>query len=149
VLVQYRNKAGMITQATDTIVLGSLSDLRVTAVTNPPATRADGASFSVTDTTANGAGATAPASTTRYLLSKDATRGNGDVLLRGTRAVPQLAANATSRGTVTVTIPAGTPAGTYRLLACADDRKVVTESNEANNCKASATTVKVPNRPPA
>ena len=57
--------------------------------------------------------------------------------------MPQLGAGATSRGTVTVTIPAGTPAGTYRLLACADDRRVVAESNETNNCRASTTTVKV------
>ena len=42
-----------------------------------------------------------------------------------------------------MTIPAGTPAGTYRLLACADDRQVVAESNETNNCRASTTTVKV------
>ena len=143
VLVRYHNRAGMITDASDTITLVNAADLRVSSLSNPPSTKADGATFSVTDTSANGGNATSPASTTRYLLSKDATKGAGDVLLRGTRAVPQLGAGATSRGTVTVTIPAGTPAGTYRLLACADDRRVVAESNETNNCRASTTTVKV------
>ena len=33
--------------------------------------------------------------------------------------------------------------GAYFLLACADDTTSVTESNEANNCLASATTVQV------
>src|SRR5437899_3946103 len=33
--------------------------------------------------------------------------------------------------------------GTYFLLACADDTLVVPETNESNNCKASATQVTV------
>src|SRR5206468_1907433 len=50
---------------------------------------------------------------------------------------------ATSSGTVTVTVSAGTAGGTYFLLACADDTLVVPETNESNNCKASATQVTV------
>jgi hypothetical protein len=42
-----------------------------------------------------------------------------------------------------VTIPTTTPLGTYYLLACADDVKKVPESNEKNNCKASASTVTI------
>jgi hypothetical protein len=144
VLVRYRNRAGMATyDLSDTITLGKAADLRVSSLTNPPATRADGGSFAVTDTTANKGTAAAPASTTRYLLSLNTTKGTGDVLLSGARAVPKLAVGATSKGTVTVTIPVGTKAGTYYLLGCADDRKVVTESNELDNCRASTTTIKV------
>jgi subtilase family serine protease len=33
--------------------------------------------------------------------------------------------------------------GTYYLLVCADDLNAVTETNETNNCRASATTVQV------
>jgi hypothetical protein len=42
-----------------------------------------------------------------------------------------------------LTVPAGTAVGTYFLLACADDPPVVLESNETNNCAASAETVVV------
>jgi len=38
---------------------------------------------------------------------------------------------------VSVSIPPGTPAGSYRVAACADVLNVVPESNEDNNCKLS------------
>ena len=90
----------------------------------------------------NRGNATAAASTNRYYLSLNKSKGAGDVLLTGTRAVPQLAAGASSTGTVSATIPAGSPVGTYYLLMCGDDRAVVSESNETN-CRASTTTMKV------
>ena len=34
-------------------------------------------------------------------------------------------------------MPAGTAAGTYRVIACADPKNKVRESNEKNNCRAS------------
>ena len=100
-------------------------------------------SFSVTDTAKNNGAATAGASTTRYYLSLDTVKSSGDKLLTGSRAVPSLAAGVQSSGTVTVTVPSTTALGSYFLLACADDAKVVAESNENNNCKASATKVTV------
>ena len=42
-----------------------------------------------------------------------------------------------------MTIPAGTLAGVYRLLACADDVAVVGETDETNNCRASTGSVQV------
>jgi len=39
--------------------------------------------------------------------------------------------------------PGDHPSGPYYLLACADDLNAVTETNEANNCLASTTTVQV------
>ena len=38
----------------------------------------------------------------------------------------------------TVTIPVDSAAGSYFLLACADDLHVVPEGNETNNCLAAA-----------
>ena len=58
VLVRYHNRAGMITDASDTITLANAADLRVSSLSNPPSTKADGATFGVTDTSANGGNAT-------------------------------------------------------------------------------------------
>src|SRR5439155_827600 len=82
------------------------------------------------------------ASTTRYYLSTTTSK-SGARLLTGSRAVPSLAPSASSSGTVTVTVSAGTAGGTYFLLACADGAFVVPEINESNNCKASAAQVTV------
>jgi len=118
-------------------------DLVETAVSNPPASAVLGSSFSVTDTVRNQGTTSAGASTTRYYLSLDTTRNSGDKLLTGSRAVPGLASNTQSTGTVNVKIPSGVTSGTYYLLACADDKKVVAESIESNNCAASGATMQV------
>src|SRR5437016_343459 len=120
--------------------LPGLPDLTETSVTNPPATVLEGSSFSVTDSVQNIGNVTGAASTTRYYLSTTTSK-SGARLLTGSRAVPSLASSDTSSGTVTVTVSAGTAGGTYFLLACADDTLVVPETNESNNCKASATQV--------
>jgi hypothetical protein len=114
------------------------ADLAATAVSNPPATARLGASLQVGDSTANRGNAASVASVTRYYLSLDRVKSTDDRLLGGSRSVPILAPSAVSTGVATVTIPTTTPVGTYFLLACADDTKVSIESNEANNCVASA-----------
>jgi subtilase family serine protease len=119
------------------------ADLAVTSVEDPPATTLAGASLRVTDITRNVGAANAAASTTRYYLSLDTLRDGADVLLVGARAIPPLAPNAFSTVAVTVTIPTGTPAGTYFLLACADDLGAVSETNETNNCRASVRTTQL------
>jgi uncharacterized repeat protein (TIGR01451 family) len=118
-------------------------DLVTTAVSDPPGTAAAGAAFAVTDTVRNRGFSAAGETITRYYLSADAERGAGDLRLQPTRAVPALAPNAESTGTVTVRVPAGAAAGAYYLLACADDRRVVDELNERNNCAASAARVTI------
>jgi hypothetical protein len=123
-----------------TVQVGA-SDLIETAVSNPPGVASAGGSFAVTDTVLNQGTGPSNAATTRYYLSSDGVALTK--LLTGTRAVPVLAVNATSTATVTVTIPTDTVLGTYFLLACADDVHVVAESNETNNCRASAGTVQV------
>jgi trimeric autotransporter adhesin len=117
-------------------------DLVETSVTDPPATIAIGASFPVTDTVQNNGNTSAGASTTRYYLSTNGSK-SGARQLNGSRSVPSLAAGATSSGTVSVRVTSGSATGTYYLLACADDTLVVPETNESNNCKASAGQVTV------
>ena len=104
---------------------------------------ARGASFAVTDTVLNQGAVAAGASTTRYYLSADQVKDGNDRLLTGMRAVPALGPSTTSIGTVSVTVPSNMALGTYYLIACADNTTTVTESDETNNCRTSATTVQV------
>jgi subtilase family serine protease len=125
-------------------VVVSRPDLVELFVSNPPSgPLTQGNSFTVIDMVQNQGNVVAGASTTRYYLSTDTTRGSGDILLTGSRTVPVLPVGATSKGTVTVKIPAGAAARTYYLLACADDMGVVPETDETNNCIASDSTVEV------
>src|SRR5439155_22982631 len=61
----------------------------------------------------------------------------------GRRAVAPLRAGATRRHETTVRIPAGAAPGSYRLLACADDRRRVRETSEVDNCRAAPAAVTV------
>ena len=80
------------------------------------------------------------------LLSKDNTKGAGDLLV-GSRLVPVLnplgQAGNLSSGSALVTIPPSAAAGTYRVLACADDVNAVKETIETNNCVGSPASVVV------
>jgi subtilase family serine protease len=125
-------------------VIPPIPDLVETVVSNPPSLAVPGSSFTATDTVANQGGATAPASVTRYYLSLHTVKDGADVLLAKTRSVPSLAWGTSSVGPpVTLTIPSTIPLRKYYLLACADDTAVVTETDEGNNCRASAATVQV------
>jgi subtilase family serine protease len=95
-----------------------------------------GSTVSVTDVVQNVGGDPAGASTTRFYLSANVLFDAGDTLLSGSRAVPALAAGASSTGTSMVTIPAGTPPGYYYLFALADADGMVTEAVETNNAAA-------------
>ena len=110
-------------------------DLVESTVSAPPATKARGTGFPVTDAVQNVGAVASGASATRYYLSLDAVKSTGDALLNGSRTVPGLAAGASHSGTVTVTIPAAMPLNTYFLLACADAPNTVVETDETNNCK--------------
>jgi hypothetical protein len=128
-------RASATTVQVQTAPSGS-ADLAVSGVT-APAGAVVGVSFSVTDTTANQGGGSAPATKTRYYLSKDTVKGKGDKRLTGERSVPILGPGASSSGSATVLIKAGTPGGAYFLLACADDTAKVAESDETDNCLSS------------
>lgn len=111
-------------------------DLVVSSVAASPAKVAAGGVLTVKDTTANRGRKAAPRSVTRYVLSKDKKLNRGDVRLRdrAVRALKPRKKQATKA--LKVRVPATTKPGTYWLLACADARKKVKESNERNNCRA-------------
>jgi subtilase family serine protease len=89
----------------------------------------------VTDTTKNNGPGSAPASTTKIYWSTNTTWDAGDTYL-GSRAVPALAALATSKGSTTVTVPAGACSGTFYIIAKADADNLIAETNETNNTKS-------------
>ena len=121
-------------------------DLVVTSASTTPTAVAPGSKLTVSDTTQNQGIVDAAASKTRYYLSTDTAFSANDKLLTGGRAIPPLGAGLSSSGHVTVTVPATTAIGTYYVLACADDMKVLGEVSETNNCRATAAvTVGAPN----
>ena len=121
------------------IVIPTIPDL-VERMKSPPMEVSSGSRFNVVDSTSNQGTGPAGPSTTRYYFSIDVVKDRSDVLLTGSRAVPALAAGTASSATTSVTVPK-IAAGNYYLLACADDLNVVAESDERNNCVASATVV--------
>jgi hypothetical protein len=98
-----------------------------------------GRSLRVTDAVRNRGATTAPPSTTGYYLAR---------VRIGGRSVGRLRPRTTSRGSTTLTIPTSIAPGSYRLLACADDRKRIRESNERNNCRAASQPLEVTDRTP-
>ncbi len=116
------------------------SDLYVPAL-SLPATGGAGATIVVNDTTANLGGGGSPTSVTRFYLSANSTLDAGDVRLNESRAVPALPGGASSTGSTSVTIPAGTAAGAYFLFAKADDDGVVSETSETNNTSSARVTI--------
>ncbi|MGL5859022.1 MAG: CARDB domain-containing protein [Angustibacter sp.] len=143
VLAQFRNGLGLDSAVvSDTITL-SMADLVVSRTSNPPPTVRRENTFPAQDVTRNAGTLTAPATTTRYLLSLNTTRDTGDVVLTG-RTVPALAPGTSSVGpSRTVTVPRTTAPGSYYLIACADYPNGVPEVTERNNCRASTTRVRV------
>ncbi|MGE5827844.1 MAG: CARDB domain-containing protein, partial [Micromonosporaceae bacterium] len=141
-LVEEMKEGDNCLASTTTVEVGR-PDLVATAVTNVPATAVLGKAISVTDTVKNQTAFQAGASRTRFYLSADGQRDPGDQRMTGYRAVPILAAGDSSTGAATVTIPATVSPGDYFVLACADDLVTVPESDESNNCVASAAKVKV------
>jgi subtilase family serine protease len=107
----------------------------MTTVSVPTAAGA-GTIITVNEVTKNNGPGSAEASITRFYLSTDTTLDGSDVSL-GSRSVPVLSAGATSSGTASVTIPAGTATGTYYVIAKADADDQLVEVNEANNTKTS------------
>ena len=55
--------------------------------------------------------------------------------------MPALAPDATSGGVAQVTIPLGTPTGSYNLFVVADDGNAEVETIETNNTKLKAITI--------
>ena len=122
-----------------TAAQAQLPDLVETAVANPPANAQLGSTLGTSETVQNQGSAVAVPSITRYYLSLNITKDSGDILLSGGRGVPELSFGNASAGVSSATVPFTPSPGAYYLLACADDLQTVSESNETNNCSASAT----------
>jgi len=121
------------TKASAAIKIGP--DLVVSSVT-VPSTAGAGMSISVSDTTSNsGAGDAAP-SKTGFYLSTNIFLDASDILL-GSRSAGPIAAGGSTSGPTSLTIPAGTPTGTYYIIAQADYDNQVSETNETNNSRGS------------
>jgi hypothetical protein len=139
ILVGVTGTSGNLTQSLYLPVTVQLPGLTATEVSTPPGAIYPGATFSVTDTTANLGQAPAGSSFTQYYLS-DATSRNGFVFPLGARSVEALAAGASSSGAITATVPSGIwPNTPYYLLACANSTNSVVQAT-SENCIASATT---------
>jgi subtilase family serine protease len=108
-------------------------DLAVTTLTAPTIV-SPGTPFAVTDATKNQGAGTAAPSTTRFYLSANLGLDATDAPLQS-RTVGALGAGLSGSGTTMVTVPAGTPAGGYYLIANADDGTSVAEHTETNNTK--------------
>ena len=109
-------------------------DLAVSALSAPTSAVA-GQSIAVADTTKNQGGGTADPSQTQFYLSTNSTFDAADSMLGG-RAVSALAGGAASAASTTVTIPPGTAAGNWYIIARCDAEEVVTETSETNNKSA-------------
>lgn len=101
-----------------------------------PASAVAGTAITVTDVTLNQGADAAGVSNTRYYLSTNSLLDASDLLLIESRTVPSLSSGTSSSGSAVVTIPGGTAAGSYFLLAVADGDKAVPESSETNNTTA-------------
>lgn len=126
-------------------------DLQVTKVAVDKTTVHEGARIKVTHTVANRGKAPAKASVSHFYLTTDVQRSLAerkasttnprssllDIRLQGEKPVKAIKPGKVAAATaVTVAVPVGTPDGRYTVLACADDRGTLAETNEANNCKA-------------
>jgi subtilase family serine protease len=109
-------------------------DLDITALT-APATATAGQSIVVAETTKNVGAGTADPSVTQFYLSADSALDPSDILI-GSRNLPALIAGASSSGSTTLTIPPGTAAGNWCIIAKADAQEVVAETSEGNNTYA-------------
>jgi PKD repeat protein len=101
------------------------------------ATVSDPASGTEAVTVANTGKGAAGASTVGLFLSTDRRRGGPDIGLPATIALPPIKAGKSKGGFAGAAAPAGTPAGFYFVIACADNRHKISETNEGDNCRAS------------
>ena len=110
-------------------------DLAESSLSLPSAVKA-GSPVQAGETVTNRGGGDAGPSVVRFYVSTNLTLDAGDIPLAATRSVSSLAPGATSAGSSTITIPAGTVPGSYYLLAKADADGTVDETVETNNTAA-------------
>jgi len=112
-----------------------LPDLIVSAV-SAPSTAQPGQSFVLSASIKNQGKASANTVQVAFYLTKSASSITGATLL-GTQNVGSLSAGAILALTTSLSTPSSTSPGTFYVVANADSAKVVKESNEKNNTRAS------------
>jgi CARDB len=115
-------------------------DLKVTSISLGAGTATAGSKVKVGDATRNAGGAAARRSTTTYYLSADRRKSRSDFKIAG-RKVARLRRRGLSRGAATARIPPSLTPGSWSVIACADSARRIRESNERNNCRASASSL--------
>jgi subtilase family serine protease len=120
-------------------------DLVMTAASTTTTVVAPGKALSLSNTVQNQGLFPAGAFAVAFHLSTDTTYGNGDdIAFTTTRSVTSLNSGATSTGSTSLTVPAGTAFGAYYICAMADSNDTVNEGpNEGNNTLCTASTVQV------
>lgn len=131
------NNGGMIPLS---VAEPSRPDLTVVTLSAPGSATA-GTSVTVRTTITNLGTGAAPGAQATFYLSVDPARSADDVVL-GDRVVPALAPGASSSGATAVLLPAGLAPGKYYLLAVVDPAGAVAESDETNNVRYVAVSVK-------
>ncbi len=134
----YANNDVAEVSETNNLALGAIAigpDLTISAMT-VPATAVPGGSLTVSNTTKNLGGGTAPQSVTSFYLSLNPILDGADVLI-GSRQVGSLVPAASEPASTVLTIPAGTPGALYYVFAKADGPAAVAETLENNNVKFS------------
>lgn len=127
------------TNNTRAVATNVLPDLVVSALT-APVTFSLGATINVSNTVTNSGGVPAAASVAGIYLSTNSTWDLADQLL-ATRAVPALAAGASSADVTAVTMPHILLSGSYYIICKADPANAVAEVSETNNTKYVVTKV--------
>jgi len=112
------------------------ADLVLTALTAPVVGSAGG-TLTVSDTTKNQGGASAPETATGFYLSANITVDAADTFL-GSRTVPALIAGAMQSGSTPLLIPPGTAPGNYYVIGVADTNNAVSEGLENNNTRTTS-----------
>jgi Extensin-like protein C-terminus/CARDB len=119
------------------------ADLAQSSVSRSTSVVAAGGLLEVGDAVRNRGDSVARRSRTRFYLSRDRSRGSGDIRLNGSRPVPRLRPGQASAGTTAARVPVTAPLARFHVLACADDLTVVPESRARNNCLASRGRVRI------
>ncbi|WP_129127058.1 S8 family serine peptidase [Geomonas oryzae] len=112
-----------------------VGDLLVQSVSGP-ASALQGGNITVADIVCNNGSGEAPPSAVGFYLSADVGYSADDLFIGSRSITAQLAAGSCANGASTLAIPLSAPGGTWYLVACADYRNAVQESDESNNCRA-------------
>ncbi|UOQ53320.1 CARDB domain-containing protein [Hymenobacter cellulosivorans] len=136
------NETNNVRSQAITVVTPSIDLVIQSAYLNSSTTTA-GTTISASHYIVNQGNTVASSSNVGYYLSTDATFSSADVLLTSTAGGTLTAGNYSTRYP-SLTIPAGTAAGTYYVLFVADYQNQVTETNENNNVASAQLTVVTP-----